>query len=112
MVAGSDRQQVQRFQAGEQMKLNGMKEAAASERVHAFGLRNFLARLQPKNRVESEFVGTDGELLKRRRGIGTGRQPVLLQKFQSRIFRLHNETIGWRPAVLPPRPAPSQRSRE
>src|SRR6267378_953830 len=108
MVAGGDRQHVQRLQAGEQMKLNGMKEASARESVHSFGLRNFLARLQPKNRVESKFVGTDGELLKRRRGIGPGRQPVLLQEFQSRTFRFQNETIGWIPATLPSRPARSQ----
>src|SRR5438552_15385474 len=99
MVGGSDRQHGQRFQAGEQMKLNRMKEAAAGESVHSFGLGNFLARLQPKNRVEGEFVRAHGELLKRRRGIGTSIQAVLLQEFESRVFRFHNETIGWKPAI-------------
>src|SRR5437660_3624738 len=51
-------QHAQRFQAGEQMKLNGMKEAAARESVHSFGLRDFLARLQPKNRVERDRKST------------------------------------------------------
>src|SRR5216117_1087040 len=101
MIGSSDGKHVLRFQTREQIKLNRMKQTPPRERVHSFQFGDFVTRPKTIDRVESEFVGTRGEVLKSRGGIGAGCQSVPLQEFPRCVCCIQNEAVRWRPAALP-----------
>src|SRR5258708_37162738 len=52
-------------QLAQQRELDGMEQAAASQRVQLFNGHGFIARAEPVNTVELKLVSARGTLLKR-----------------------------------------------